>query len=173
MTLGVDRQQGTRVHGLLVEEHAAGAALGAIADALGPGQVEVVAQSVEQRDPRLQLRRELSAVDVESDRGLSGTIDVHVGAGGADDSRADHDRYRRRDARDLEKFAARDAAIVFRGFGIVISHARLRVSETTRTLGSGRSLSQAAELVRVGAMPDRPGKKTSKAPLTLVVLALQ
>ena len=64
-----------------VDDHRAGAAGAAIADALVAGQVGAHAQRVEQRDPRLDPEIETLAVDHEADRHLAWTD----GAGAAGD----------------------------------------------------------------------------------------
>ena len=53
LALGLQGQHGAGVDRLAVEQDGAGAAGAAIADALAAGDVEVIAQGVEQRDARL------------------------------------------------------------------------------------------------------------------------
>ena len=55
LALRVDGQNGATVHGFPVEDDGAGAAGGPVAHALGAGQIQMVAQRVEQGDARLQV----------------------------------------------------------------------------------------------------------------------
>ena len=63
--LGFDSQGGAGIDRLAIDDHRASAASGAVADALGAGHVQVIAQGVEQSDARFQLQVVLLAVDVE------------------------------------------------------------------------------------------------------------
>ena len=79
LALGFQGQHGAGVDGLAVEHDGAGAAGAAIADALAAGDVEVVAQGVEQRDARLDGGGHFGAVDVEGDLDRRGADGRHVG----------------------------------------------------------------------------------------------
>ncbi len=70
--LGFQGQHGAGVDRLAVEHDGAGAAGAAVADALAAGDVEVVAQRVEQRDARLDAVGHLGAVDGQCDLGRRG-----------------------------------------------------------------------------------------------------
>ena len=78
LALGVDGEHGAAIDGLAVHDDGAGAAGAAVADALGAGQAEPVAQGVEQRDARLDRELVRLAIDLESDRHRTGT---HYGRG--------------------------------------------------------------------------------------------
>src|SRR5215510_78496 len=67
LALRLDGQRRAGVNRLAVNDHRACAASGAVADAFGPGDVQVVAQRVEQRDARLDAHLFRGAVDVERD----------------------------------------------------------------------------------------------------------
>src|SRR5688572_27620336 len=62
--LGLDGEHGAGVDGLAFEEDGAGAAGAAVADLLGAGEVEVVAQGVEQGDPGLESGLARLAIDL-------------------------------------------------------------------------------------------------------------
>ena len=55
LTLGIDREYGTGVDDFAVHQHRASSADATVADALSAGEVEVVAQGIQQCDPWLQL----------------------------------------------------------------------------------------------------------------------
>src|SRR5437588_3657768 len=74
MALGTDSKDGTGVDRFLIYENGTRAAGAAIANALGAGEVELIAQRVQQRDPGLKLRAELFAVHVKRYRYLAGTL---------------------------------------------------------------------------------------------------
>src|SRR5262245_31809356 len=63
--LRLDRQRRAGIDGFAVHDHRAGAAGGAVADAFGAGDVQIVAQRVEQRHSRFDAHLFRSAVDVE------------------------------------------------------------------------------------------------------------
>ncbi len=65
LALCLQRQHGAGVDGFAVEHHGAGAAGAAVADALAAGDIEVVAQGVEQRDARLDRGSHVGVVDIE------------------------------------------------------------------------------------------------------------
>ena len=54
LALRVDGQDGAAVHGFAVDDDGAGAAGGPVAHALGAGQIQMIAQRVEQGNARLQ-----------------------------------------------------------------------------------------------------------------------
>ena len=64
------------VDALAVHDHRAGAAGAAVADPLGAGHVEMIAQRVEQRDARLDRQAYGFAVDLEGDRDRAGTGEI-------------------------------------------------------------------------------------------------
>src|SRR5262245_2050507 len=64
LALRLDGQRRAGVDRLAVNDHRAGAASGAIAHAFGAGDVQIVAQRVEQRDARLDTYLLRGAVDV-------------------------------------------------------------------------------------------------------------
>src|SRR5262249_36129624 len=63
-SLHIDGQQRTGINSLAVEQYCAGSAGPTIADALGAGQVKLVAQSVKQGDPGFKLRTKFLAITV-------------------------------------------------------------------------------------------------------------
>ncbi len=63
--LGLQREHGAGVDGFAVHHDGAGAASAAIADALAAGDIEIIAQGVEQRNARLDGGGHGGAVDVE------------------------------------------------------------------------------------------------------------
>src|SRR5262249_16938136 len=65
LAAGFQREHAARVDGLAVEHDGAGAAGAAVADALAAGDVEVVAQRIQQRDTRLDVGGALLAVGGE------------------------------------------------------------------------------------------------------------
>ena len=58
-----------------VEQHRAGAALAVVATLLGSGQVEMVAQGIEQRGPRRDFELPLHAIDDQANAQLAGRRD--------------------------------------------------------------------------------------------------
>ena len=68
--LGLEREVGARVHGLAVEQHHAGAALGVVAAFLGAGQPDDVAHRREQVRAGLELDRVGDPVHVQRRRDL-------------------------------------------------------------------------------------------------------
>ena len=72
LALARDGQRGAGVDRVAVDDRRAGAAARAIADPLGAGHVEPVAQRVEQRAPRLDRARAILAVDLERDLDRAG-----------------------------------------------------------------------------------------------------
>ncbi len=67
MVLGVQGQHHAGVDRLAVAEHGAGAALGPVADLLGAGEVELVAEDVEQGPAGLDVHPEGAAIDPQLD----------------------------------------------------------------------------------------------------------
>ncbi len=67
LALRVDGEHGAAIHHLFVDDDGAGAAGAAVADALGAGQIELIAQGVEQSGARLDRGFVTPAVDVERD----------------------------------------------------------------------------------------------------------
>ena len=91
VALGVGGEHQAGLDRLAVEEHRAGAAGAAVADLLGAGEVEVVAQRVEQRHPRLDGHLPHRAVHLQVQRdgvgpqdlgGLAPRADAHHRGGG-------------------------------------------------------------------------------------------
>src|SRR5262245_53557995 len=76
--LGLDGEHAAGIDRPAVEDHGAGAAGAAVADLLGAGQVEMVAQGVEQGDPRLEPGLKGLAVDLEGHRDRAGSDDRHA-----------------------------------------------------------------------------------------------
>src|SRR5438477_2800993 len=79
---GVRGQHQAGGHGLAVQEHRAAAAGAAVADLLGPGEVEVVAQRAQERDPRLHRHRPRRAVDAQGEGDGLGAEDARSVRGG-------------------------------------------------------------------------------------------
>src|SRR5437763_4408040 len=65
VAVGLDGEQGARLHRVPVEVDRAGAAEGRVAADLRPGEPEVVAEEVDEQRPRLDLRLVPDAVDGE------------------------------------------------------------------------------------------------------------
>ena len=62
-----DRQCQAGIDAPAVDQHGAGAALTVVAALLGPGEVEMQTQCVEQRGPRRDVQLVIDAVDVKGD----------------------------------------------------------------------------------------------------------
>ena len=65
--LALDREAGTGEDRLAIDDDGAGTAVGGVADMLGAGEAQVVAERVEQGDPRLDLQGVVGPVDVQLD----------------------------------------------------------------------------------------------------------
>jgi len=61
-----DREREARVHPLTVYMHSAGTALSVIAALLGAGEVQILAETVEQRRARIEIHRVLLSIYLES-----------------------------------------------------------------------------------------------------------
>ena len=72
--LGGDRQRQARVDGATVAQHRASATLAVIAALPGPGQRQVLAQRIEQRDPRIDLQSPVLPVDAQDDIDLGSCV---------------------------------------------------------------------------------------------------
>ena len=84
-----DRQRQARIDAPAVDQHRAGAALAAVASLLGAGQVEALAQQVEQRDARVvQLDVAPHTIDGEADGRSScvAPIDASIADAGSVDA---------------------------------------------------------------------------------------
>ena len=79
--LRIDGEDGAGVDALAVEDDGAGSTGAAVADLLGAGVIQVIAQRVEQRDAGLDGEVDGLAVDVEGDGDGAGSDDI--GGGGA------------------------------------------------------------------------------------------
>ena len=75
-TLRVDGQHRAGVHGFSVQQHGTGAAGAAIAYALGASKLKLVAQGVQQGNPRLKLRIKLLAIHIERYGNLARTLNM-------------------------------------------------------------------------------------------------
>src|SRR5262245_52901141 len=82
LALRLDGQRRAGIDRLAVHDHRAGAASGAVADPLGAGDVQIVAQRVEQRDARFDAHLLRGAVDVECDVDLARAEYWDFGPGG-------------------------------------------------------------------------------------------
>src|SRR5581483_8620924 len=105
LALGLDGERSARVHGAVVHQHRAGAALSAIADTFRAGDVQVLAQGVEQRDPRLDFFGVFLAVDYQCHRNRAGAMNGDLLAFDLDHCRPGHQRYRSRNSGNLQKVA--------------------------------------------------------------------
>src|SRR5581483_1165907 len=76
LSLRLNGQHRASVDGLVVEQHGAGAALAAIANALGSRDIKLIAQRIQQSDTRLNLEAAGLAIDGESDGDFAGAIDL-------------------------------------------------------------------------------------------------
>ena len=85
LALGFQGEHGAGIDRLAVERDRAGPAGAAIADALAAGDVEVIAQGVEQRDARLDRGGHFGAVDVERELDGPWADGDGVGVGGLGD----------------------------------------------------------------------------------------
>src|SRR2546426_5168853 len=65
--LGLDREDGAGLHGLAIEQHRAGAAVGGVAADVRAGQAQVLAEQVDEKQSRLDLHAVRSAVDGQLD----------------------------------------------------------------------------------------------------------
>ncbi len=72
LALRVNGEHGATVDHLAIHDDGAGAASAAIADALGAGEIEAIAQSVAQRDTRLDGEVLILTVDLECDGNRAG-----------------------------------------------------------------------------------------------------
>ena len=72
-----DRQQAARIDRIAVDQHRAGAAGAAVADPLGTRQLQMIAQGVEQRRPRLEHQVHGLVVDPQPHRDRSRPPDLH------------------------------------------------------------------------------------------------
>src|SRR5262249_17788214 len=81
-SVGLSREIGARVHGLAVEEHHAGPALGVVAALLRPGEAHGVAHRVEEARARVDLDRVRDIVDREGGGGLPGPTPCKAGLAG-------------------------------------------------------------------------------------------
>jgi hypothetical protein len=77
--LHLDRQRRAPIHRAAVDDHRAGAARSAIADAFVAGEIGARAKRVEQRDPRLDPEIDPLAVDGERDRHFTRAYDGGAG----------------------------------------------------------------------------------------------
>ena len=76
MTFGFDGQQRAGINRLAVHQHGAGAAGAAVAHLLAPGEVEPVAQRIEQSHARLDAELAVLSVDFKSDGDFARTDDA-------------------------------------------------------------------------------------------------
>jgi hypothetical protein len=60
-------EDGARLHRLAVEEHGAGAAVGRVAADVRAGEAQVLANEMDEQQPRLHLGALLGAVDADAD----------------------------------------------------------------------------------------------------------
>src|SRR5947209_16580961 len=74
LSLGIYREHGTAIHHLPIDDHGAGPARAAVADAFGAGKVQMIAQGIAQRGPRLNVRLVRLSVDVKGDRNRAGSM---------------------------------------------------------------------------------------------------
>jgi hypothetical protein len=83
LTLRVDGEHGATVDDFTVHDDGAGAASAAIADALGAGEIEAIAQRVAKRDTRLDGEALILTVDFECDGNFAG---AHARSGRSQDA---------------------------------------------------------------------------------------
>ena len=65
---GGDRQSKARIDTPAVDQHRAGAALPVVATLFGAGELQVLAQRIEERDARVEAELMIAAVDLEANR---------------------------------------------------------------------------------------------------------
>src|ERR1700682_3340523 len=106
LPLRLEGQHGARVNGFAVHNDSAGAAACAIAHTLCTGQFQFVPQRVEQRHAGLDFSRILLRVNIQRDWNLSRAVYLYVLSCNANCSRADYQRHRKRNPRDLQKASA-------------------------------------------------------------------
>src|SRR5215813_4163930 len=82
LALRLDGQRRAGINRLAVHDHRAGAACGAVADAFGPGDVQIVPQRVEQSDARFDAQLLRGAVYVECDIDIARAEYRDFGPGG-------------------------------------------------------------------------------------------
>ena len=106
VTFGFDGQQRAGINRLAVHQHGAGAAGAAVADLLAPGEVEPVAQRIEQGDARFDVELAVLSVDFESDGDFAGTDNTSFsGEGFLQTDRREQARRHRPDAESFEEAA--------------------------------------------------------------------
>ena len=97
---------------LVVHEHSAGAALGAIAHSLGAGDLELIAERVEQGDTGLKLQSVFLAVDGELDRHFARTINLYRFTSRLHDFGSENRHGCRRNGGNFQEVAAGNAGVV-------------------------------------------------------------
>src|SRR5271157_3198886 len=107
LSLCIDCKHGTGIYGFAVHQHSAGTANATVADAFCAGQIEVVAQSIEQRHSRFELRMEFLAVHGKLNRDLAGAMDCDIFTRGFHDRWAHEQRHGDPDAGNLHEVASR------------------------------------------------------------------
>src|SRR5438034_6759345 len=75
-SVGLDRQHHAALHEHAVDEDGAGSAVPRVATDVTAGQVEIVADEVDQQPPRIDLALVLLAVDVDGDRLTGGSFQL-------------------------------------------------------------------------------------------------
>src|ERR1017187_9510163 len=116
--LGIDGEHVTGVDTLACKQDGAGSTDATIADLLGAGVVEAIAQRVEQGDRGLDRKVDGFAVDVEGDGDGAGADDSGGGGGGLGISFEEaRSHSARADAHATEESAAGNGVLGFRVFG--------------------------------------------------------
>ena len=122
LPLGVDSQHHAGVDRLAFQQDCASAAGAAVADAFGSGQVERIAQRVQQGDAGFELRRQLLAIDHECDRSFARPVDRNIFAGGANHGWPKRQRYRDSHTRNLDEIAPRKSRVLIRFRRVFVLH---------------------------------------------------
>jgi hypothetical protein len=111
-----------------------GAAEATIANPFWSGNLELLAQRVEQRDARFEVCSQLFAIDVEGDRHLPWSEDVNFFSGNFENGGAKNQRSRRGEGGYLKEFTSRNS----RALNIVlITHLLLSFVSVSEVTGNG------------------------------------
>src|SRR5207245_9941528 len=124
-TPGFQGQLRTRIYGFVIYQHAAGTTFRTVAYALSAGDVQFIAQSIEQSNARLQVRFVLLAVDGELHGPGAGAMDRHLFPRGQYRLWPRDEGYSYRDAGNFEEVAPGNAGplvLLLFLFRIIFTH---------------------------------------------------
>src|SRR5207245_8918744 len=129
-TPGFQGQLRTRIYGFVIYQHAAGTTFRTVAYALSAGDVQFIAQSIEQSNARLQVRFVLLAVDGELHGPGAGAMDRHLFPRGQYRLWPRDEGYSYRDAGNFEEVAPGNAG----AFVLIIFLIRIIVAHPSTQL---------------------------------------